>query len=62
MDYGVAFDQDLRGKTHSDLKRWKEGAWMCNFSVLVTVSNPYDFNASNGWILDAAVKAIQIKL
>ena len=21
MDYGVALDQDLRGKTHSDLKR-----------------------------------------
>ena len=25
MDYGFAIDQDLRGKTYSDLKRWKQG-------------------------------------
>lgn len=25
MEHGVVFDQDLRGKTHSDLTRWKQG-------------------------------------
>jgi membrane dipeptidase len=58
MDYGVAFDQDLRGKTHSDLKRWKEGAWMCNFFCFSDGEqpNPYDFAMRQMDSLDAAVK------
>ncbi len=30
-DVGIVFDQDLTGKTHSDLARWKKGALMYKY-------------------------------
>lgn len=30
-DRGTVFDQDLTGKTHSDLTRWKKAGSMCRF-------------------------------
>lgn len=59
MDYGVAFDQDLRGKTHSDLKRWKEGGMDVQFFSVFSDGeqpNPYDFAMRQMDSLDAAVK------
>jgi membrane dipeptidase len=33
VDKGVRVDQDLTGKTHSDLDRWKKGGLMFKYSV-----------------------------
>jgi membrane dipeptidase len=58
MDYGVAFDQDLRGKTHSDLKRWKKGMDVQFFCFSDGEQpNPYDFAMRQMDSLDAAVKS-----
>lgn len=59
MDYGFAFDQDLRGKTHSDLKRWKEGGIDVQFFSVFSDGDqpyPYDFAMRQMDSLDAAVK------
>jgi membrane dipeptidase len=59
MDYGVALDQDLRGKTHSDLKRWKEGGMDVQFFSVFSDGeqpDPYDFAMRQMDSLDAAVK------
>jgi membrane dipeptidase len=34
VDKGVRVDQDLTGKTHSDLDRWKKGGLVQIFGVL----------------------------
>jgi membrane dipeptidase len=59
MDYGVALDQNLLGKTHSDLKRWKEGGVDVQFFSVFSDGeqpNPYDFAMRQIDSLDAAVK------
>ena len=56
LDKGVMFDQDLTGKTHSDLDRWKKGGLDVQiFSVFSDggVKNPYSIANSQMDILDA---------
>jgi membrane dipeptidase len=45
-DIGIVFDQDLTGKTHSDLARWKKGGLDVQlFSVYCDggLKNPYAY-------------------
>ena len=58
LDKGVMFDQDLTGKTHSDLNRWKKGGLDVQiFSVFSDggVKNPYSIANSQMDILDSVV-------
>jgi membrane dipeptidase len=58
LDKGVMFDQDLTGKTHSDLDRWKKGGLDVQiFSVFSDggVKNPYSIANSQMDILDELV-------
>ena len=58
LDKGVMFDQDLTGKTHSDLDRWKKGGLDVQiFSVFSDggVENPYSVANSQMDILDSVV-------
>ena len=36
-DIGIVFDQDLTGKTHSDLTRWKKADWMYRFFLCIVM-------------------------
>jgi membrane dipeptidase len=57
-DMGVVFDQDLTGKTHSDLARWKKGGLDVQlFSVYCDggLKNPYAFANREMDSLDAVV-------
>src|SRR6185437_10797891 len=59
VDLGVVFDQDLTGKTHSDLARWKKGGLDVQiFSVFCDgdVKNPYAYANRAMDSLDAVVK------
>jgi len=59
IDDGYALDDDLNGKTHSDLARWKEGGLDVQvFSVFCdgTKINPYDYANQQMDSLDAVVK------
>ncbi|HEY5405788.1 MAG TPA: dipeptidase [Ginsengibacter sp.] len=59
VDLGVVFDQDLTGKTHSDLARWKKGGLDVQiFSVFCDgdVKNPYAYANREMDSLDAVVK------
>ena len=58
-DKGYVFDKDLKGLTHSDLKRWKEGGLDVQlFSVFCDGEkvNPFDFAKSQIDSLDAVIK------
>jgi membrane dipeptidase len=58
-DKGYVFDKDLKGLTHSDLKRWKEGGLDVQlFSVFCDGEkiNPLDFAKSQMDSLDAVIK------
>ncbi|MGB5667377.1 MAG: dipeptidase [Maribacter sp.] len=58
VDLGVIFDQDLTGKTHSDLNRWKKGGLDVQiFSVYCDgdVKNPYAYANREMDSLDAVV-------
>ena len=58
LDKGVMFDQDLTGKTHSDLDRWKKGGLDVQiFSVFSDggIKNPYSIANSQMDILDELV-------
>ncbi len=58
-DKGYVFDNDLKGITHSDLKRWKEGGVDVQlFSVFCDgdKKNPFDFAKSQIDSLDAVIK------
>ena len=57
-DIGIVFDQDLTGKTHSDLARWKKGGLDVQlFSVYCDggLKNPYAFANREMDSLDAVV-------
>ena len=57
-DIGIVFDQDLTGKTHSDLDRWKKGGLDVQiFSVYCDggLKNPYAFANREMDSLDAVV-------
>lgn len=57
-DNGIVFDQDLTGKTHSDLDRWKQGGLDVQiFSVYCDggVDNAYDYANREMDSLDAVV-------
>ena len=59
MNKGVLFDTDLKGKTHSDLARWKQGGLDVQFfSVFCDGKqvNPYNFAMRQMDSLDAVVK------
>jgi len=59
MEYGYTLDSDLKGKTHSDLKRFKEGALDAQFFSVWsdgTQIEPYAFANRQIDSLDAAVK------
>lgn len=59
VDDSYALDEDLKGKTHSDLARWKEGGLDVQvFSVFCdgTQINPYDYANKQMDYLDAVVK------
>ena len=46
MEKGVVFDKDLKGKTHSDLARWKKGGLDVQFFSIFCdgkQTNPYQF-------------------
>ncbi|MEP7323830.1 MAG: dipeptidase [Saprospiraceae bacterium] len=56
VDNGMVFDQDLRGKTHSDLARWKQGGLDVQlFSVFCDgdKKNPYQYANRQMDTLDA---------
>ena len=56
---GMVFDQDLRGKTHSDLARWKQGGLDVQiFSVFCDGNKMHPFAYANRQIdsLDAVIK------
>ncbi len=36
-DKGIVFDQELSGKTHSDLNRWKKADWMCKYFLCIAM-------------------------
>tara|TARA_R110002167_G_scaffold40414_3_gene124291 strand:- start:7698 stop:8891 length:1194 start_codon:yes stop_codon:yes gene_type:complete len=58
VDQGIIFDQDLTGKTHSDLARWKQGGLDVQlFSVYCdgAIKNPYAMANREMDSLDAAV-------
>lgn len=58
LDNGYSMDQDLRGKTHSDLARWKEGGLDVQlFSVFCDGNklNPYAYANQQMDSLDAVV-------
>ena len=58
LDKGVMFDQDLTGKTHSDLDRWKKGGLDVQiFSVFSDggIKNPYSIANMQMDILDSVV-------
>ena len=58
LDKGVMFDEDLTGKTHSDLDRWKKGGLDVQiFSVFSDggIKNPYSIANSQMDILDSVV-------
>ena len=58
LDKGVMFDEDLTGKTHSDLDRWKKGGLDVQiFSVFSDggVKNPYSIANMQMDILDSVV-------
>jgi membrane dipeptidase len=58
LEKGVMFDQDLTGKTHSDLDRWKKGGLDVQiFSVFSdgSVKNSYSIANSQMDILDSVV-------
>ena len=59
VDDGVKFDEDLSGKTHSDLARWKKGGLDVQvFSVYCdgAAKDPYDYANREIDSLDAVVK------
>jgi membrane dipeptidase len=59
MEKGVVFDQDLRGQTHSDLARWKQGGVDVQFfSVWCDGKqvNPFAFAVRQMDTLDAVAK------
>jgi membrane dipeptidase len=59
IDYGYVMDQDLKGKTHSDLARWKEGGLDVQvFSVFCDgdKKNPYQYANVQMDSLDAVLK------
>ncbi len=59
VDLGIVFDQDLTGKTHSDLARWKKGGLDVQIlSVFCEGNQPNAFAYANRSIdsLDAVVK------
>lgn len=59
VDLGIVFDQDLTGKTHSDLARWKKGGLDVQiFSVFCegNEKNPFAFANREMDSLDAVVK------
>ncbi|MGH2565584.1 MAG: membrane dipeptidase, partial [Ginsengibacter sp.] len=59
VDLGVVFDQDLTGKTHSDLDRWKKGGLDVQiFSVFCEgdTKNPFAYANRSIDSLDAVVK------
>ena len=59
VDWGLLMDSNLKGKTHSDLARWKEGGLDVQiFSVFCdgTKINPYNYANQQMDSLDAVVK------
>tara|TARA_R110000868_G_scaffold220733_1_gene472147 strand:- start:3324 stop:4493 length:1170 start_codon:yes stop_codon:yes gene_type:complete len=57
-DIGIVFDQDLKGKTHSDLNRWKKGGLDVQFfSVFCEgdLKNPFDYANREMDSLDAVI-------
>jgi membrane dipeptidase len=59
MDKGIAFDTDLKGKTHSDLTRWKQGGVDVQFfSVWCdgTQMNPFKYALREMDTVDAVAK------
>ncbi len=59
MEQGYVFDEDLRGKTHSDLARWKQGGVDVQFfSVWCDgeKASPFNFALRQMDTLDAVVK------
>jgi membrane dipeptidase len=58
VDKGIVFDQDLTGKTHSDLARWKKGGLDVQlFSVYCDgdLKNPFAYANREMDSLDAVV-------
>ncbi len=65
IDDGYLLDQDLKGKTHSDLARWKEGGLNVQvFSVFCdgTKINPYVYANQQIDSLDAAISRNPTKI
>ncbi len=59
MEKGVAFDTDLKGKTHSDLERWKQGGVDVQFFSVWSDGNqlnPFQFALRQMDTLDAVAK------
>lgn len=59
MEKGLVFDQNLKGKAHSDLKRWKEGGLDVQFFSVWSDGNqvkPFDFAVRQMDSLDAVIR------
>lgn len=59
MEKGFVFDNDLKGKTHSDLKRWKQGGLDVQFFSVWSDGNqvkPFEFAVRQIDSLDAVIK------
>jgi membrane dipeptidase len=63
VDQGVVFDQDLTGKTHSDLARWNQGGLDVQlFSVYCdgAIKNPWPTEKWIVWMLLQSVTLIKL--
>jgi membrane dipeptidase len=59
MEKGFVFDNDLKGKTHSDLKRWKQGGLDVQFFSVWSDGNqvkPFEFAVRQMDSLDAVIQ------